>query len=169
MNHTKATTIKGDFYEKNAKRLYATHLDNPKELRKLFLILVKNNNVLRNNIQFYEELVEMHEKDESPEITNLNQSIINNQSVIKQYEEKCRNLEKEIYDISCDNETIKEEYETLQQEKEEKWIEQIAPVEDNIRKAYQDEIDKLKKEVSRLNKVNDNQSKLIRTLRNNKK
>jgi hypothetical protein len=88
MNNTKAQTIKGDFYEKNAKRLYAEHLDNPKELRKLFLILVKNNNVLRNNIEFYEELVEMHEKDESPEITNLKEEneklrkIIENQSVL---------------------------------------------------------------------------------------
>jgi len=81
MNHNKATTIKGDFYEKNAKRLYATHLDNPKELKKLFLVLVKNNNVLRNNIQFYEELVEIHEKDESPEIEKL-KKIIENQSVL---------------------------------------------------------------------------------------
>jgi len=81
MNHTKANTIKGDFYEKNAKRLYAEHLDNPKELKKLFLVLVKNNNVLRNNIQYYEELVEMHENDESPEIEKL-KKIIENQSVL---------------------------------------------------------------------------------------
>jgi len=107
MNNTKAQTIKGDFYEKNAKRLYAEHFDNPKQLRKLFLILVKNNNVLRNNIQFYEELVELHEKDESPEITNLNQSIINNQSLLKSCEEKCRNLEKENYDLYHDNEKLK--------------------------------------------------------------
>ena len=141
MNHNKATTIRGDFYEKNAKRLYAEHLDNPKELKKLFLVLVKNNNVLRNNIQFYEELVEMHEKDESPEI----------ESIRDKYE------------------TLKYEHQLLEQEKEEKWIEHIEPVEDSIRKAYQDEIDKLKKEVSRLNMLNNNQASLIKTLRNKKK
>lgn len=145
-------TIRGDYYEKNMIKLYVKHFDNPKELKKLFKIIVKNNTIMRNNVFFLEDLVELHETDEE----------INKNIYVEQLITKYNELEEKMY-------TLREDYNNLENEKEEKWIEHIEPVEDNIRKAYQDEIDKLKKEVSRLNKVNDNQSQLIRTLRNNKK
>lgn len=136
-------TIRGDYYEKNAIKLFVKHFDNPKELKKLYKIIVKNNTILRNNVFFLEDLVELHEIDE-----DINKNIYVEKLITKynELEEKMQTLQEDYNNLENDTQTLREDYNNLENETQEKWIEHIEPVEDNIRKSYQSQIDKLKKE-----------------------
>jgi len=119
------------------------NIDDPSEIMKMFKIQLKNNKILRNECMLRNEIIKLHISDENNEIKNLICSSILN-DIIADVEitslKKTNNISINKY------ENLQEEYNDLENEKEDEWVDKISPVEDSIRKSYQDEIDKLKKE-----------------------
>jgi predicted RNase H-like nuclease (RuvC/YqgF family) len=146
-------------YKLQMKRLVLEAMDDPKQLNKVFNTLIKNNEALREQLRFRNEMIHLHESDDNNNIKSL-------QSVIKEYEEKCRNLEKENYDLYHDNEKLNEEIE--------KWKKAFNELDEhnqqvNLKcsvlkgKEYRNE--ELQEENEKLKKIIENQSVLIESLR----
>jgi len=75
-------------YKLQMKRLVLEASDNPKQLNKVFNTLIKNNEALREQLRFRNEMIHLHESDDNNNIKSLQEEIeklkkiIENQSVL---------------------------------------------------------------------------------------
>lgn len=75
-------------YKLQMKKLVLEATDNPKQLNKVFNTLIKNNEALREQLRFRNEMIHLHESDDNNNIKSLQEEIeklkkiIENQSVL---------------------------------------------------------------------------------------
>lgn len=75
-------------YKLQMKKLVLEASDNPKQLNKVFNTLIKNNEALREQLRFRNEMIHLHESDDNNNIKSLQEEIeklkkiIENQSVL---------------------------------------------------------------------------------------
>jgi len=75
-------------YKLQMKKLVLEAMDDPKQLNKVFNTLIKNNEALREQLRFRNEMIHLHESDDNNNIKSLQEEIeklkkiIENQSVL---------------------------------------------------------------------------------------
>jgi len=82
-------------YKLQMKRLVLEASDNPKQLNKVFNTLIKNNEALREQLRFRNEMIHLHESDDNNNIKSLQEEI----EKLKELNEKMKKVIEDEYGL----------------------------------------------------------------------
>ena len=80
-------------YKLQMKRLVLEAMDDPKQLNKVFNTLIKNNESLREELRFRNEMINLHESDDNNNIKSLQEEI----EKLKEENKKLKEEVKQVY------------------------------------------------------------------------